>query len=106
MVPSCPTPASRKPVDSKGFQPSPHPFRKCRIAPKIEVLNSLCAAAGPRRFGAEDGYQPPREYHVPMAEAAERDRYLFGNLESSAQNRAKVREVNYGFEQPEGVFLT
>ena len=41
-----------------------------------------------------------------MAELAERDRYLFGNLESSANNRAKVREVNYGFEQPEGVFLT
>src|SRR6201989_112438 len=41
-----------------------------------------------------------------MAETAERDRYLFGNLESSAINRAKVREANYGFEQPEGVFLT
>src|SRR6201981_1062933 len=41
-----------------------------------------------------------------MAELAERDRYLFGNLESSAHNRAQVREVNYGFEQPEGVFLT
>ena len=41
-----------------------------------------------------------------MAEIVERDRYLFGNLESSANNRAKVREVNYGFEQPEGVFLT
>src|ERR1700757_1934744 len=41
-----------------------------------------------------------------MAELAEHDRYLFGNLESSANNRAKVREVNYGFEQPEGVFLT
>ena len=41
-----------------------------------------------------------------MAESADRDRYLFGNLESSANNRAKVREVAYGFEQPEGVFLT
>src|ERR1700751_4631487 len=41
-----------------------------------------------------------------MAELAERDRYLFGNLESSGLNRAKVREVNYGFEHPEGVFLT
>src|SRR4051812_38611509 len=41
-----------------------------------------------------------------MAELAERDRYLFGNLESSANNRAKVREGNYGFDQPEGVFLT
>ena len=41
-----------------------------------------------------------------MAELAERDRYLFGTLESSAKNRAKLQEVNYGFEQPEGVFLT
>src|SRR6185437_4447090 len=45
-------------------------------------------------------------YHGGMAETGERDRYLFGNLESSALNRAKVREVNYGYEQPEGVFLT
>ena len=41
-----------------------------------------------------------------MAESAERDRYLFGNLESSGLNRGKVREAAYGFEQPEGVFLT
>lgn len=47
-----------------------------------------------------------RGYYWIMAELAERDRYLFGNLESSGLNRAKVREVNYGFEQPEGVFLT
>src|SRR6202007_745485 len=41
-----------------------------------------------------------------MGTIQERDRYLFGNLESSAKNRAKLQEVNYGFEQPEGVFLT
>ena len=41
-----------------------------------------------------------------MAASVERDRYLFGNLESSANNRGKVKEVNYGFEEPEGVFLT
>ena len=35
-----------------------------------------------------------------------KDQYLFGSLESSARNRAKVREVSYGYEQPEGVFLT
>jgi NADH-quinone oxidoreductase subunit B len=35
-----------------------------------------------------------------------KDQYFFGSLESSARNRAKVREVSYGFEQPEGVFLT
>ncbi len=39
-------------------------------------------------------------------EAMGRDRYLFGTMESSAQNRAKVREVSYGFEEPEGVFMT
>ena len=41
-----------------------------------------------------------------MGTVQERDRYLFGALESSAKNRAKIQEVNYGFEQPEGVFLT
>ena len=41
-----------------------------------------------------------------MAEMVERDRYLFGNLESSAVNRAKLKEVSYGFEEPEGIFLT
>src|SRR5579871_5484879 len=41
-----------------------------------------------------------------MAETAEKDRYLFGSLESSALNRAKLKEVSYGFEEPEGVFLT
>jgi NADH-quinone oxidoreductase subunit B len=41
-----------------------------------------------------------------MADLQERDRYLFGALESSANNRAKLQEVNYGFEQPEGVILT
>ncbi|HUV69708.1 MAG TPA: NADH-quinone oxidoreductase subunit B family protein [Terracidiphilus sp.] len=41
-----------------------------------------------------------------MAVTAERDRYLFGALESSAKNRGKLNEVNYGYEEPEGVFLT
>jgi NADH-quinone oxidoreductase subunit B len=41
-----------------------------------------------------------------MGTIQERDRYLFGALDSSAKNRAKLQEVNYGFEQPEGVFLT
>jgi len=35
-----------------------------------------------------------------------RDRYLFGSLESSAHNREKLREVSYGYDQPDGVFLT
>jgi NADH-quinone oxidoreductase subunit B len=41
-----------------------------------------------------------------MAATAERDRYLFGALESSAANRAKVMEANYGYEVPEGILLT
>lgn len=35
-----------------------------------------------------------------------RDIYWFGNLESSAQNRQKVREASFGDTQPEGVVLT
>ncbi|HEX4285652.1 MAG TPA: NADH-quinone oxidoreductase subunit B family protein [Terracidiphilus sp.] len=45
-------------------------------------------------------------YSNSMAVTPERDRYVFGALESSAANRAKLKEVNYGFEQPEGVLLT
>jgi len=45
-------------------------------------------------------------YSRYMAETAERDHYLFGALDSSALNRIKVKEVNYGYEEPEGVFLT
>jgi NADH-quinone oxidoreductase subunit B len=41
-----------------------------------------------------------------MAATAERDRYLFGALESSANNRAKVQEASYGYEVPEGILLT
>ena len=41
-----------------------------------------------------------------MTATTERDRYLFGALDSSAQNRLKVQEVNYGIEQPEGILLT
>jgi len=41
-----------------------------------------------------------------MTATAERDRYLFGALESSATNRAKVMEANYGYEVPEGILLT
>src|SRR5438309_6983640 len=35
-----------------------------------------------------------------------RDRYLFGSLESSVKNREKVHEASYGYDQPDGVFLT
>jgi len=45
-------------------------------------------------------------YSWNMATTAERDRYLFGALDSSATNRDKLREVNYGIGEPEGVLLT
>jgi NADH-quinone oxidoreductase subunit B len=41
-----------------------------------------------------------------MAATAERDRYVFGALESSALNRARVKEAAYGYEEQEGVILT
>ena len=41
-----------------------------------------------------------------MVGVSEKDRYLFGALESSGKNRGKLEEVDYGFEQPEGVILT
>ena len=44
-----------------------------------------------------------------MSETAQnaqgRDWKLFGTMESMAQNRAKVREVQWGTEMPEGVVL-
>jgi NADH-quinone oxidoreductase subunit B len=45
-----------------------------------------------------------RRYSGSMGELG--DRRLFGTLESSAKNREKVLEASYGYEQPEGVFLT
>ncbi len=41
-----------------------------------------------------------------MAASVERDRSLFGALDSSAKNRNKVAEASYGYEESEGVFLT
>lgn len=41
-----------------------------------------------------------------MAGTQERDRYLFGNLESSALNRVKVQAAEYDMQPPEGVILT
>ena len=38
--------------------------------------------------------------------SANGDRYLFGALDSSTRNREKVREVTFGYEQPEGVVMT
>lgn len=47
-----------------------------------------------------------RRIVIDMTATAQRDRHLFGALESSAKNRARLQEVNYGFEEPEGVILT
>jgi NADH-quinone oxidoreductase subunit B len=41
-----------------------------------------------------------------MAASVERDRYLFGALDSSVKNRDKVAEASYAYEESEGVFLT
>ena len=41
-----------------------------------------------------------------MTASMERDRYLFGALDSSAKNRSKLDEATYSFEPPEGVILT
>jgi len=41
-----------------------------------------------------------------MANEVERDRYLFGALESSALNQRKLKEVSYGYEEQEGILLT
>jgi NADH-quinone oxidoreductase subunit B len=41
----------------------------------------------------------------PVPEQGEHDRYFFGALDSSVDNREKLREVSWGTEQPEGVVL-
>lgn len=41
----------------------------------------------------------------PTGGPEQKDRYLFGNLESFSKNRAKIEEVNWGYDQPEGVVL-
>ncbi len=41
----------------------------------------------------------------PAATPGQHDRYFFGALDSSVDNREKIREVSWGTEQPEGVVL-
>jgi NADH-quinone oxidoreductase subunit B len=41
----------------------------------------------------------------PVPAQGEHDRYFFGALDSSVDNREKLREVSWGTEQPEGVVL-
>jgi NADH-quinone oxidoreductase subunit B len=50
-------------------------------------------------------FKGKRGYSRGMSELG-RDRYLFGSLESSTKNREKLQEVSYGYDQPDGVFLT
>src|SRR5271170_2155349 len=82
-------------MDNEGFQNLSH---------SMSSWNPRCATAGPRKSAGETACQSV--YIGDMAATAEKDRYLFGSLESSALNRAKLKEVSYGFEEPEGVFLT
>ena len=75
---------------------------------KKQVVQSTVCGAGRQVANPVLGLQIESAdgYTGDMGTAQERDRYVFGSLESSAVNRAKLREVNYGFEQPEVVFLT
>ena len=41
-----------------------------------------------------------------MADVPEsQDRYIFGSLDSFGKNREKLNEVNWGYDQPEGIVL-
>jgi len=40
-----------------------------------------------------------------VAPGEQRDRYFFGSLDSSARNREKLSEVNWGYDQQEGVVM-
>ena len=63
-------------------------------------------ASGQRYTGSMAETTTPATTQTAAAASAGKDRYFFGNLESSALNRQKVQEVSYGYEQPEGVILT
>jgi NADH-quinone oxidoreductase subunit B len=41
----------------------------------------------------------------PTTVPQKNDRYLFGSLESFGKNREKLREVSWGYDQPEGIVL-
>jgi len=41
----------------------------------------------------------------PVEGPRQTDRYLFGSLDSFAKNRQKLNEVNWGYDQPEGVVM-
>src|SRR5277367_2777436 len=82
-------------MDNEGFSDS--------FAYRVEALSATLVASASK----SPRERPRRSVYIgDMAATAEKDRYLFGSLESSALNRAKLKEVSYGFEEPEGVFLT
>jgi NADH-quinone oxidoreductase subunit B len=41
----------------------------------------------------------------PTEVPQQNDRYLFGTLDSFAKNREKLHEVNWGYDQPEGIVM-
>ena len=41
----------------------------------------------------------------PVAASQPNDRYFFGSLDSFGKNREKLNEVNWGYDQPEGIVL-
>ena len=74
-------------------------------------LRGGIGSAGRRAYPLTGSTLLPARFHrwaysFNMATTTERDRYLFGALDSSAANREKLREVNYGISEPEGVLLT
>src|SRR5258708_9714602 len=41
----------------------------------------------------------------PTTVPQKNDRYLFGSLDSFGKNQEKLREVSWGYDQPEGIVL-
>jgi NADH-quinone oxidoreductase subunit B len=41
----------------------------------------------------------------PLVNSKTNDRYFFGSLDSFGKNREKLNEVNWGYDQPEGIVL-
>jgi NADH-quinone oxidoreductase subunit B len=73
---------------------------------KLRFETRIAGIPRVRSSGSGRALASDRRYSRAMGITQDRDRYLFGALDSSAANRAKLREVSYGFEQPEGVLLT
>jgi NADH-quinone oxidoreductase subunit B len=72
----------------------------------VNIQSIACCAMCAVKLVSFFGDLAKQRYSSDMAAVQERDRYVFGALQSMAMNRAKLREVSYGYEQPEGVLLT